>query len=340
MAIRDLPIQLTERTPLQEIIPLDTPYSVLLSPIDFCNLKCVFCPFHGAVRGDNRSPATMTFDLFKTTIDQLSEFPNKLRTLIFCGRGEPTLHNSLPDMICYAKEKNVAEQIRLTTNGFNLSPELNRKLIDSGLDYIRISVPALDEQTCFEITGVRFDLNKYISNVAHFYENKHNGMTVFCKTTDVALRAKTSTDSDSAEAFYSTFDSVCDYMFIENIVPQVPRNLSSVEKNAMGLLTDEIKNVYKRDNSGSPVCERLFYHLTVNSLGNVFPCDLNENTKNLLGNVQNDTLRQIWNGASLKNIRLAFLAGNIPSACAECSVSLYDFPNELHRYADEISQHL
>jgi radical SAM protein with 4Fe4S-binding SPASM domain len=333
MAEKSLPAALTKRTPLQDLIPLDTPYSVLLSPIDFCNIKCVFCPFHGKVKSDKRPPATMTFDLFKTIADQLAEFPSKLKTLVFCGRGEPTLHKKLPDMIAYAKEKGVAEQIRLTTNGFALSPELNRKLIDSGLDYIRISVPAINEQTCFEITGVKFNLSEYVDNIRNLFENKRKDMTVYCKITDVALA------KESADKFYSMFDLLCDYMFIENIVPQIPRKLTSDEMRDIGMSSNEIRNVYKQDNVGSPVCERLFYHLTVNSSGNVFPCDLNENAANLLGSVRDTTLRQIWNGNRLKNIRLASLQGSIPH-CAGCSVSLYDFSNELHRYADIISRRL
>jgi radical SAM protein with 4Fe4S-binding SPASM domain len=303
----------------------------------------VFCPFHGAVKGDNRTPGIMSANLFRTIIDQLAEFPGRIRTLIFCGRGEPTLHKELPEMISYAKRKNVADAIRLTTNGFNLSPELNRSLIDSGLDYIRISVPAIDEQTCYEITGAKLNLRHYIDNIRNLYENKSALMTVFCKTTDVAIGAKNGAvlQPNLAEEFYTAFDNVCDYAFIENIVPQVPRALTDDENRAMWIGgSTKVKNVYSSDNPGSPICERLFYHFTINSQGAVYPCDLNESEALLLGNVNDKNLLQIWNGDALTRLRLSFLRDNIPMACSECAVALYDFPNDLHKYSREICERL
>lgn len=289
-----------------------------------------------------RPPSVMSFDLFKTIIDQVAEFPHKLRALIFCGRGEPTLHKELPKMISYTKEKDVADAIRLTTNGFNLSPELNHQLIDSGLDYIRISVPAIEEKTCYEITGARLDLPQYIKNIKHFYDHKRKDMTVFCKTTNVALGARDggTVNPELAEKFYTAFDDCCDYAFIENIVPQVPRELSDEEKKKMWIGNTGKQNVYLVENAGSSVCERLFYHFTVNSIGNVYPCDLNEEEDLLLGNVRTTTLNEIWHGNQLLQLRMAFLKGAIPKACEGCGVSYYDFPNELHKYAESICDRL
>lgn len=342
MAEKTVPIQLSQRTPLQDIIPLDTPFSVLLSPIDYCNIKCVFCPFHGEVRGDMRPPAIMSLELFQAIIDQLAEFPHRLRALIFCGRGEPTLHKELPEMISYAKKAGVTDAIRLTTNGFNLSPDLNRRLVESGLDYIRISVPAIEEQTCYEITGARLNLKHYIENIKDLYDHKREGMTVFCKTTNVALGARDggTVDPALAEKFYTAFDACCDYAFIENIVSQVPRELTDEEKKKMWIGNTEKQNVYLVKNTESTVCERLFYHFTVNSIGNVYPCDLNEHEDLVLGNVRVDTLKEIWNSDRLLQLRLAALKGAIPKACQGCGVFYYDFPNELHKYAESISKRL
>jgi len=45
-------------------------------------------------------------------------------------------------MIKYLKEANVSEKIWTKTNGLLLNPDLNDKLINSGLDMIGISVIA------------------------------------------------------------------------------------------------------------------------------------------------------------------------------------------------------
>lgn len=338
MAKRSLPAQLTNRTPLQNLIPLDTPYSVLVSPIDYCNIKCAFCPFHGEVRGDERAPSVMPFETFKKIVDGLAEFPNKLKTFIFCGRGEPTLHKNIADMIAYAKNADIADELRMTTNGFLLTPKLNKTLVDAGLDYIRISVPAIDDKTCFELTGAHLDLDKYISNIKSLYDNKRPDMTVFCKITNVALGGRDGCETDPvlSKKFFDLFDDCCDYAFIENVVPQVIREFTEEEKKKIWIGPGDIRNVYSIDNEKSSVCERLFYHFTINSKGEVFPCDLNESPNLKLGNVNADKLTDIWNGDKYFQLRLNTINGAADEACEGCGVAKFDMPNCLHKYADKI----
>lgn len=342
MAKKSLPIQLTNRVALQDVIPLDTPYSVQLCPTDYCNIRCIFCPFHGEAQTEWRSPSMMTLDSFKVVIDRLAEFPNKVKTLVLCGRGEPTLHKKLPEMIAYAREKGVADEIRLTTNGFNLSPELNRRLIDAGLDYIKISVPAIDEQTCLEITGAKLDLEKYIANIKNLYDNKREGMTVYCKTSNIALGAKNGCeiDSEKEKKFYSLFDNCCDYSFVENIVFMAKQEITEEAKEKIWIGNSKPKNTYCLENNGSPVCERTFYHFTINSLGEVYPCGDSEDPSLLMGNALNESLVEIWNSKKYFDLRMAFLKGDIPEFCKKCNVFSYEYPNNLHKHADAICERL
>jgi len=242
-------------------------------------------------------------------------------------------------MIAYAKEKNVTDTIRMTTNGFNLSPDLNLRLIDAGLNYVKISVPAIDEQTCFDVTGVKLNLEQYIENIRHLCEHKSDNMTIYCNIKNVVLGGKGGGKPDPVleEKFYTMFDGVCDYCFIENIVPQVIRNLTKDELRDMWIEDFEGKSIYNfTDKFETTVCERLFYHFTVNSAGDVFPCDLNEKESQLLGNVKSTPLREIWDGEALKKLRIAFLEGDVPPACADCNALKYDYPNSLHKYSDVI----
>jgi MoaA/NifB/PqqE/SkfB family radical SAM enzyme len=114
----------------------------------------------------------MEYVLFKKIIDQIAEFPNKLKRLSVNFRGEPLLHNKLPDMISYAKKKDVSEFITLTTNGYLLEPKLNRKLVSAGLDDLRVSVEALSTERYKEITGVSVNYDRFLNNIRNFYINK------------------------------------------------------------------------------------------------------------------------------------------------------------------------
>lgn len=340
MAIRSLPVQLKDRMSLQDMIPLDTPLSILVSPTDYCDIKCIFCPFHGLTADTSRKKIKMSLGLFEDLIEQMKEFPQRTKTMIFAGRGEPTLHQELPQMIRLAKT--TVDSIRLTTNGVNLSPVLNKQLIDAGLDYMKISVPAIDEKSAYDVTSVRIDIKQYIENIRNLYENKTPSMTIYCKTTNVALGANGGDpDPYYAERFYSMFDDVCDYTFIEKIAP-IKSDPTEETLKKMGIANFGSENIFgfSGEMTNTPICERLFYHLTILSNGDVFPCDINTDVSLRLGNLQNTSIRNIWNSDKLKKIRLAFLKGTLPASCSNCGAILYDYPNNLHKYTDVIYQRL
>jgi len=343
MASRSLPVQLTKRTPLQDAIPLDTPYGVNITITDYCNLKCVFCAFCGPSAFEGLSRNIMPLDLYKKTIDQLAEFPSQLRSLNFGTRAEATLHKDLPKMISYAKEKDVAREIRLITNGVTLSPEYNKALIDSGLDYIRISVPGIDEDTCFKITGVKFDLDTYIQNIKHLYDNKSDNMTVYCKAVNTALGGEGGADPDPvmAEKFYTLFDDVCDYTLIENIVPLGQFNPTQDDLKNFGIENFEgnKKHMYgfTGDILDNELCEQIFYTLYISTAGNVYPCCVEEEMGGfLMGNVNQKSLLEIWNSDALKKLRIKLAKGETPEVCKGCSWRKYTNHQNLGKYADKI----
>lgn len=64
-----------ERIPLQDVIPLDIPFSVQIDVASVCNMKCNFC-FHSdleAMKKYNLKVGIMKFDLFKKIIDDMKK---------------------------------------------------------------------------------------------------------------------------------------------------------------------------------------------------------------------------------------------------------------------------
>jgi len=335
MAVIGLPPQ-TKRQ-MRDVVPLDTPYTVLISPTDYCNIKCVFCPYHGPAGKQTTVKSVMTFDYYKRIIDQLAEFPNKLCRLTFSGYGDPTVHKELPEMIRYARDKNIAEQIMLATNGILLNPQYNKRLIDSGLDYIRVSVPAIDSETAFAITGHSLDLDNYIQNIRHMYENKRD-MIVLCKTTNFALGGEGGDDPDPilSEKFYEMFDPVCDYMFVEYIAPWAGTDDETVRKQ--GLTSIPEKDINGRLRQTRRFCESLFYMITIDAVGNIRPCCLLEAP--LIGIFgQEQSILDIWNSKHLYNLRIAHLEGKIP-VCDNCGVNSFIDTQNIDNDADIIYQRL
>lgn len=161
-----------DRNKLEEVIPLDTPYSIYIDPSNLCNFKCNFCAMQTSSKSKNIPKQCMSFNMLKKIIDDITKFKNKIKIIRMTVNGEPLFNKELPDMIAYAKEKGVADYIEIITNGSLLNKEFNRKLIDSGIDRIRISIEALDAKGYEEIAGIKINFDRFLDNIKDLYENK------------------------------------------------------------------------------------------------------------------------------------------------------------------------
>lgn len=103
-----------------------------------CNLSCKYCPnFTAEQSGLLRQKKLMTESLYKRIVDDLS-------SIRFRGRfsphfyGEPLLDKRLPHFVSYAKQKLPGAMIQIFTNGELLNVEILKKLIEAGMDAIKI----------------------------------------------------------------------------------------------------------------------------------------------------------------------------------------------------------
>lgn len=111
-----------------------------------------------------RKAPQLTFDNFKKILKNFKD----VRHIHIQGMGEPLLNSSTCDMIFYAKNNGVL-RVTLTTNGTLFNPEMNKKLLDSGVNRVDISIDSANpEQYEFIRKGASFD--KVISNVKGFVE--------------------------------------------------------------------------------------------------------------------------------------------------------------------------
>jgi MoaA/NifB/PqqE/SkfB family radical SAM enzyme len=163
-----------KRTKLADVLPLDTPFLVQIFPAYACDFSCNYC-IHSLPtekRGFIANKSIMDFDFYKKCINDLKEFPQKIKMLRFAATGEPLLHPKIAEMVKYAKEKDVANSLDIVTNASLLTKELSDKLIDAGLDWLRISVQGLSSDKYKEVCGVEIDFNNFVESIRYFYNNR------------------------------------------------------------------------------------------------------------------------------------------------------------------------
>lgn len=303
----------TERTELFHSLPLDTPFSIHMFPSFYCNFKCNYC-LHSLseqeLRKKNFKRQFMDFQTYQKAIDDAQRFPDKIKALIFAGHGEPLLHKEIADMVAYAKRMQQFERIEIVTNGSLLVPELSARLIEAGLDRLRISLQGVNVKEYESVSGVGIDFEEYIENIRYFYEHKTN-TEVYIKIIDIALK-----EEGDEERFRNIFESISDIAAIEYAIPFV----KEIDYANIGELSEKCKQGHKQM---SRICSMPFYMMVIHPDGTVVPCCAAD-VPMIFGNVKKENLIDIWN-SKIRNLCLKRQLEGVDKIpiCRECSVPAF-----------------
>lgn len=314
------------RVKLINVLPLDTPLVVQIFDTYVCNLACQFC--HYGLDKDLRPKLStktfMTFELFKKIINDMKCFNKNVKLLRFCGAGESLLNPNILEMVDYVVKSKVANRVELITNAIRLKPEVSRRLIESGLSQLRVSIYGLNSEKYRDVGKRTVNFESIVENVKYFYEEKlrqKSDVVVYVKTMDVAL------DGQYNERYFiEIFEKYCDVYAIERVVPNVQGLdystwLSNTPLyNALGVKLPEIK-----------ICPQPYHLMTICPDGRVVPCS-NE-TMVGIGNVEDESLVEIWNGNKLRKVQKEMIGGSRNYkgvSCETCTiVQCRPFPEDL-----------
>lgn len=324
-------IHSAQKKPLQELLPIRTPISAHIDVSSVCNYKCSFCFQADApgMKAVGLKRGFMSADMFKKIVDELCEFPEKIKKIKIGNHGEPTLNPDIVQMVEYASKRACAEIVEMFTNGSKLEPKLNQGLVDAGLQRINVSLEGLSDQRYYEVAGVRQDFQSIVAGVKDLYERKkaaNSDLKIYVKIADHAhALKKDSTEifvlsESEKEYFHQTFGPICDEIFVEKVVPQ----WAETQLNKQNEVEETGMYGQKINNSWKEVCPFVFMYLQFNCDGTVSPCTLDWPRKVVVGNVNENTVGEIWNGKSLKELQVAMLSGKRKCIefCGACSAPM------------------
>jgi len=325
-------INLENRTPLEEIIPLSTPMILFVDPTSACNFKCKFCPTGNPelIKGTGRWQGHMDFGLYRKIIDDLKAFDEPLKVLRLYKDGEPFLNRRFADMVRYAKLSGAVNYIDTTTNGYLLGPERLEPILDAGLDRINISVNGMSDEQFMEFTGVKVAFDKYVENIHKLHEIKGNCEIVIKIAGDFLTK-------EEKNRFFDTFGNYADRIFIENIAPCWPE--FGVEERLGVNIT---KGIYDQPIGDVNTCPYVFYSISVNSDGSVSLCFLDWQRKLLIGDMRKQSLMEIWKGDELFQYQIEILRGKGKEnpVCGHCCQLSHGLPDNIDPYVDTIAERL
>jgi len=320
-------VNMDKHVELGTVVPLDAPYVLLVDPSNLCNHRCKFCPTgnQALIKSTGRYQGLLNFDLFKKIIDDLKEFQEPIRVLRLYKEGEPLLNPRFADMIRYAKNSGLVKRIDTTTNGALLNPKINLAIVEAGLDQINISVNGVSSEQIEFYTQTKVDFDEYVANIRHIFENRGN--------LEVCVKSiKENLTPDEQKKFFDIFGNISNRIVLENLSPAWPE-----------FEFTDVKMEFSSGNYGQEIIERkvcpyIFYIMVINSDGRASTCVGDWPNKLIVGNLKEQSLKDVWSGLILNGHRVAHLEGRRSENkfCGACQVVSHGTLDNLDAYAEDI----
>lgn len=299
-----------DRVPLSEAVPLATPFTLNIFPSNICNFRCRYCAqslgSEVLRREYDLPPQNMSLELMELVVQQASEFPQPFKLVSMMGHGEPLCNPDLPEMVGMVKRAGVAERVDIITNASLLTPQYSDRLLEAGLDVLRVSLQGVRSEAYWTTSRVKLNFEEFYQNLEYFYRRRGN-CRLYVKVVDAAL------DDGEEDIFFQRFAPITDRMFIDRIKPVYSGVEYTEAERDLG--TDR----YGQKHGRRLVCPQPFYMLSVWANGDVAPCDALYKAC-CLGNITTSTLRSMWTSDRKKDfcrLQLLGLRENDP-ACAKC----------------------
>ncbi|MBF0414096.1 MAG: radical SAM protein [Desulfamplus sp.] len=293
----------------------DIPWGNSIFPTEYCiiiaegkcNLKCKMCP----QANSSSKLRIMEMDTYKKAVDAI---PDNIEIKVsITPLTEPFLIPDLMDKIKYLKKTKPLVNATLNTNGVLLNNKVIDDLIASKLDALTISLNMFNKNDFEWFTGVnKFDVIE--ENIKKLSRRKKETGAIFPQV-------------------------ILQYLNIPKNIPYIEKNEHQKLKQYVDSISlrglsnwggvIDIKNDITTKNFNNHYCRKelpcisLWNDLVIDWNGAIYPCCAVLPMKNkkefALGNVQNDSVQDIWNGEALKELRLKQLL-NEEVICKECGI--------------------
>ena len=290
------------------------PVSISFEPTTSCNLRCPECP--SGLRAFTRPTGMLQKDFFTQTIDDIYK---ELLYLIFYFQGEPYLNTDFLEMVKYASGKGI--YTATSTNAHYLTDEAAKKTVESGLDRLIISIDGTT-QDVYKQYRIGGNIDKVIAGAKNIvkWKKELNSKTPFVffqflvvkpnehQVEDIKKLAK---EVGVNEVRFKTAQ-VYDYKSDPNQLIPVNNKFSRYNKNADG--------TYSPKNKLANRCWKLQHANVITWDGLVVPCCFDKDATHRLGNLKNESFKNIWHNSNYKQFRAELMHGrkNI-DICANCS---------------------
>ena len=246
-----------------------------------------------------REQGTMDMGLFCDIINQAKDM--KIKRVHLHNYGEPLLDERLAEKISYAKSRGM--NVKIFTNASLLKKEKARKILDAGIDEIKISMDGVTKGT-FERIRKNLKFEDVIEGIENVIKIKGDRQKPFISLVLVSFDENKKEISFLKKKWNKRVNSV--------IVTRY-HNWAGEKQGKERLLEKIQKNI---------PCSRLWKTITVLWNGKVALCCLDYDGQIILGDTSKEPLEKIWHSNNYNKVRMLHqngLQNKIP-LCNVCTI--------------------
>lgn len=291
------------------------PRAIQLQTINACQAACRMCPyplFKGVfARG------RMDDELFDKVLEEVAAH-EECTTLIPMLQNEPFLDKHIFDKVRRIKQRTGGRvEVELVTNGAFLTEENVERIRESGLDVLDISLDALSREV-YERIRVGLDYDQVLAGVDRVINAGLPNTSIFVRL----IRLKDNAHEADSFARHWRDRGVPVFMYTAN------NRTGAVEQfDAELRVPDEDVPMMQRlgrraFRTWMGHCPIPFASTNILNNGDVLLCVHDWARKEILGNVREATIAEIWNGERMRELRSLISQRRYAEspACEQCSL--------------------
>lgn len=252
----------------------DFPVAVIIETTAYCNLDCIMCPQPKL----KRQRGNMEFDVLKKIVDEIA-IESKDTQLWFAIMGEPLINGfDFIKMVKYAKEKNL-KNLNLNTNGCFMNEKIVDELLDCDMYRIIFGIDAITPETYSKIRK-KGDYFQVIKNIEYIIKRKkERGLKLPELIVQFIVMDENEHEVEKFKKFW------LDKGLVVKLRPKLGWGKGVTAENLT--LPDEERTF---------PCPWLVRTVSIHWNGNVAQCDGDYEGIYNVGNIKNNTIKELWNG--------------------------------------------
>jgi radical SAM protein with 4Fe4S-binding SPASM domain len=284
------------------------PPAIGIELTNHCNLNCPECASgSGAMK---RERGFMDPELFKKIISQLGPY---LYNINLYFQGEPLLHPAFSSFIM--NSGNIRSV--MSTNGHFLSEENSEKIVKSGLGKLIISLDGLDQDTysTYRIGGNVETVLEGIRNISAARKRHRSSLNIELQVLVNRLNEHQIPRMRRLAAVFNASLKLKSMQIIsrssfETWLPQSSRFRRYEFSNGK----------YRIRNTLPGRCARLWLNPVVTWNGKVLPCCFDKDADHIMGDLNQESFTEIWNGSKYRLFRRVLLTDrSAVEICRNCT---------------------